>query len=136
MEKKVHAANGEQLRHPQNKNDESCGRFALNHAILCSSMVDDRNNMQPSECPLPEVATSLDLSYVKETVSKQMQEMQIRSNPPANMSVKEAALFVGVSERTLRETIANHEIRHVRFGSRIILRRVDLDAFLEEKVCA
>jgi excisionase family DNA binding protein len=47
------------------------------------------------------------------------------------MSVKEAAIYIGVSERKLRSSIANHEVKHVRFGSRVILRKIDLDSFLE-----
>ena len=55
----------------------------------------------------------------------------IRSNCPANLSPKEAAIYIGVSERKLRSSIANHEVKHVRFGSRVILRKIDLDSFLE-----
>ena len=62
---------------------------------------------------------------------KEGRNSNIRSNPPANMSVAEGAKFIGVSERKLRASIANHEVKHVRFGSRIILRKQDLDAFLE-----
>ena len=58
----------------------------------------------------------------------------IRSNPPANMSVKEASFYLGISERKLRESIARRDIRHVRFGSRIILRKQDLDSFLDGMV--
>ena len=55
----------------------------------------------------------------------------VRFNTPANMSVKQASSYVGVSERKLRSSIANHEVKHVRFGSRVILRKIDLDSFLE-----
>ena len=55
----------------------------------------------------------------------------LRSNPPANMSAKEAATYLRVSERKLRDSIARGDVRHVRFGSRIILRKVDLDSFIE-----
>jgi excisionase family DNA binding protein len=58
----------------------------------------------------------------------------IRSNPPANMSVKEASFYLGISERKLRESIARHEVKHVRFGSRIILRKQDIDSWLEGMV--
>lgn len=58
----------------------------------------------------------------------------LRSNPPANMSAKEAATYLGVSERKLRDSIARGDVRHVRFGSRIILRKQDLDLFLEGMV--
>jgi excisionase family DNA binding protein len=55
----------------------------------------------------------------------------VRFNAPANMSVKQASSYVGVSERKLRSSIANHEVKHIRFGSRVILRKIDLDSFLE-----
>ena len=58
----------------------------------------------------------------------------IRSNPPTNMSVKEASIYLGVSERKLRESLATGDVRHVRFGSRIIMRKQDLDLFLEGMV--
>jgi excisionase family DNA binding protein len=58
----------------------------------------------------------------------------IRSNPPTNMSVKEASIYLGVSERKLRESLAIGDVRHVRFGSRIIMRKQDLDLFLEGMV--
>ena len=50
------------------------------------------------------------------------------------MSVKEASFFLGISERKLRESIARHEVKHVRFGSRIILRKQDIDSWLEGMV--
>jgi len=50
------------------------------------------------------------------------------------MSVKEAATYLGVSERKLRDSIARGDVKHVRFGSRIILRRQDLDSMLESLV--
>ena len=69
-----------------------------------------------------------------EDVSHSLNNYNIRSNPPTNMSVQEASFYLGVSVRKLRSSIANHEVRHVRFGSRIILRKQDLDAFLEGMV--
>lgn len=50
-----------------------------------------------------------------------------------NMSVHEAASYLGVCERFVRELIAKRELRHVRLGKRIILRKIDLDAYLESK---
>jgi excisionase family DNA binding protein len=50
------------------------------------------------------------------------------------MSVKEASFYLGVSERKLRGSIAMGDVRHVRFGSRIILRKQDLDLFLEGRL--
>lgn len=58
----------------------------------------------------------------------------IRISAPANMNVTEAAIYCDVSERSIRERIATRELRHIRFGRRIILRKVDLDSFLESMV--
>ena len=66
--------------------------------------------------------------------SHSLTNYNIRSNPPTNMSVKEASFFLGISERKLRESIARHEVKHVRFGSRIILRKEDIDSWLEGMV--
>ena len=51
-----------------------------------------------------------------------------------NMSVLEACFYVGISERKLRELIARGDIRYVRLGSRILIRRIDLDQFLERNL--
>ena len=67
-------------------------------------------------------------------VSNSLNNYNIRSNPPANMSVIEASLYIGVSIRKLRESIAKHEVKHIRFGKRVILRKRDLDSFLEGMV--
>jgi len=72
-------------------------------------------------------STCLSLAMTKHEVAQH----GIRSNPPANMSVKEASIYIGVSERKLRESLAMGDVRQVRFGSRIILRKQDLDLFLE-----
>ncbi len=55
----------------------------------------------------------------------------IRIEPPRNMSVIEGAIYLGISERSLREQIARHHVKVIRFGRRIILRKIDLDDFLE-----
>ena len=47
------------------------------------------------------------------------------------MNVGEAANYLGIGVRTLRELIAKGEIRHVRIGRRVIVRSSDCDAFLE-----
>ena len=59
----------------------------------------------------------------------------IRTNPPRNMSVCEAACYLGICVRSVRDKIATLELKHVRFGSRIILRKVDLDAYFESLLC-
>ena len=49
------------------------------------------------------------------------------------MSVREAASYIGISQRKFRELIATRCIRKVRIGSRIIVRRKDIDSYLESK---
>lgn len=55
----------------------------------------------------------------------------IRRNPPRNLSLQEAAWYLGFSKRKLRYEIAEGRIQAVRFGRRVILRLKDLDAALE-----
>lgn len=64
---------------------------------------------------------------------KQHNQAQLRAAPPANMAVAEAAIYMGISERKLRELIAIRDIRSVRIGRRVILRRIDIDAFIETR---
>lgn len=58
----------------------------------------------------------------------------LRSNPPNVMNVIEAATYIGISPRKLRDLIANREIRQVRIGTRCLLRLVDIDKYLESKL--
>jgi excisionase family DNA binding protein len=47
------------------------------------------------------------------------------------MNVLEAADYMRISERKVRELIATCELKSVRIGSRVIVRRVDIDDFME-----
>lgn len=50
----------------------------------------------------------------------------------AHMSVRQAADYIGISVRLVRELIASRKIKKIRIGERrIIIRRVDIDAYLE-----
>jgi len=55
---------------------------------------------------------------------------QIRSNPPVNMSLKEAALYLAVSERKLWDESSKGKIRAARIGSRLIFPRAELDRYI------
>jgi len=55
----------------------------------------------------------------------------IRTNPPKNLYVPEAADYIGISERNLRNLIAERKIRVVRIGYRIVLRLIDVDRWME-----
>lgn len=53
---------------------------------------------------------------------------------PVNMSVKQAAAYIGVSERFVRGMIAERVLPYCRVGGkRIIIRRRDIDDFLESR---
>jgi excisionase family DNA binding protein len=54
----------------------------------------------------------------------------IRTNPPCNMTVMEAASFIACSPRKLRELIQSRKIKSARVGAKIVIRREWLDAFL------
>jgi excisionase family DNA binding protein len=55
----------------------------------------------------------------------------VRVSPPVNMSVLETAAYLGVSPRKVRELVTNRELRSVRIGSRIIIKREWADEFLD-----
>lgn len=59
-------------------------------------------------------------------------EQELRRNPPALLSVSEAAIYLGISERKLREELAMKKFKTIRIGHRIILRLKDIDAVLEQ----
>ncbi|WP_309396408.1 helix-turn-helix domain-containing protein [Cerasicoccus maritimus] len=60
-----------------------------------------------------------------------IKELEIRRNPPAQMTVPEAAIYIGISERKLREDIGKRQFKSIRIGNRVILRAKDIDAALE-----
>ncbi len=57
----------------------------------------------------------------------------LRRNPPCNMSVREAAVFLGVSTRLVWNLIAERKLKHVRLRGRVIIRLKDLEAFLDRQ---
>lgn len=58
----------------------------------------------------------------------------IRSNPPRNLTVTEAALYIGICERMLREKIALREIPVVRIGRRLVIRLKDIEEWIEAQI--
>ena len=56
--------------------------------------------------------------------------LRLRSTPPKVLNVKEASVYLNVSERKLREEIALGNIKVARLGRRILLRLSDLDEFV------
>jgi excisionase family DNA binding protein len=59
------------------------------------------------------------------------QTHDIQRNPPALLSALEAAAFLRISERTLRELVRLQRLKALRIGKRIVIRIADLNAFLE-----
>lgn len=57
----------------------------------------------------------------------------IRSNPPKQLSVQEVALYLGVSERTIRTLVYEHRIPHFRIGQRIVFRLAAVDRWAIEQ---
>ena len=55
----------------------------------------------------------------------------VRTAPPINMTVLEAAAYLGISPRKIRELVASRDLRCARIGSRIIIRREWADQLLE-----
>jgi len=50
---------------------------------------------------------------------------------PRLLSQQEAAIYLGISYWTLRDLIFRGEVPHVKIGRRILVDRLDLDAFLD-----
>ncbi len=48
-------------------------------------------------------------------------------------SPKEAALALGISERTMRSAIADKRVRVVKFGARLLVPREELEALLRDE---
>ena len=69
---------------------------------------------------------------MKVTYTKSNTE-HVRSNPPKNLNVPEAADYIGISQRYLRSLIAERKIRVVRIGHRVLLRLIDVDRWMESK---
>lgn len=82
-------------------------------------MVGMENSILHTNLPTP---TKYRLSEVKATA--------IRTNPPLNLTLQEAACYVACSPRKLRDLIAAGRVKSARVGSKIVIRRHWLDAFL------
>ncbi|NRR04565.1 helix-turn-helix domain-containing protein [Brevibacillus sp. RS1.1] len=49
------------------------------------------------------------------------------------LTVKEAAVYIRISEYTLREAVRKKQIPHYRIGSRILFRKAALDEWIEQQ---
>lgn len=55
---------------------------------------------------------------------------ELRSNPPTNMNLREAALYLGISPRKLWSEAADRRLKVARIGSRLIFTRTELDRYV------
>ena len=55
---------------------------------------------------------------------------EIRTSPPVNMTLMEAAAYLACSPRKLRDLVQARKVKSTRVGSKIVLRREWLDAML------
>ena len=59
---------------------------------------------------------------------------EIRNNPPRQMNAQEAAIYVGISERSLWKYKADQEVAYIKLGKRILFRLSDLDKFIDQNM--
>lgn len=67
-------------------------------------------------------------------VLREKQKNVIMTDSRILMSVPEASRALGIGVRTLREFIARRRIKSVRIGRRVLLRKQDLEKFVEGRV--
>lgn len=58
--------------------------------------------------------------------------MQHANTAPRLLSQQEAAAYLGISYWTLRDLTFRGEVPHVKIGRRILVDRLDLDAYLDQ----
>lgn len=54
-----------------------------------------------------------------------------KSIEPRLLSQQEAALYLGISYWTLRDLVFRRELPFVRIGRRVLIDRIDVDAYLD-----
>ena len=53
------------------------------------------------------------------------------ASEPRLLSQQDAACYLGISYWTVRDLVFRHELPFVKIGRRILLDRLDLDAYLD-----
>ncbi len=71
---------------------------------------------------------------IQEYAAKMTVSAAVRSSPPTNMNLNEAAIYLCVSAKTIRRETYSRSLKVARVGRRLIYRRCDLDRYLELKV--
>jgi excisionase family DNA binding protein len=54
--------------------------------------------------------------------------------PSGALTIKEAAGYLRISEASVWRLLKDKQLRRVRIGGRTVVRRIDLDAFLERSL--
>jgi excisionase family DNA binding protein len=71
-----------------------------------------------------------------ETPPEPLPEMRVQPMPiittPRLLRVKDAAIYLSFSRRSIRELIATRRIPHLRMGRVFFVDRVDLDQFIDQ----
>ncbi len=57
----------------------------------------------------------------------------VRTNPPCVLNVLEAAAYLGISPRKIRDLLYARAIKHAKIGARIVIRKQYLDEFVSAK---
>ena len=76
--------------------------------------------------PLEELEELVQSSVAK-SISNYYREKESKKNKSENLTVKEAATFLNVSELTIRNYIKRGFIKAERIGARILISRVNLE---------
>ena len=61
----------------------------------------------------------------------EIQKEEIRRNPPHNLSLEHAAIYVGICVRKLWDEANAGRVRAARIGRRLIFKRAELDRWLD-----
>ena len=57
--------------------------------------------------------------------------MKPNTSEPRLFSQQDAASYLGISYWTIRDLVFRHELPFVKIGRRILVDRIDLDAYLD-----
>jgi excisionase family DNA binding protein len=78
----------------------------------------------------PELLAAIE-ELVDERVEAALAEREAEHDPPPVLTLKEAAEYLRVSERLVQRLIAHGGLRVTRLGRRVLVRRADLDEYLQ-----
>lgn len=68
---------------------------------------------------------------MNEPATRAIDPALLRSNPPVNLTLKEAATYIGISPRKLWNETCAGNVRVARVGRRLIIKRAEIDRWLD-----